>query len=222
VGDDIRTPSIARNPVSPSRKSAKGEKSSAAWRTKTLTTIDQLRCLADPLRLRILSIFAERPHTTKQVADLLGEKPTRLYHHVESLLRAGVIELTETRPNRGTVERYYRAVANQFAVADSLLALETTGSSAPGPVSKIAASILDSTRDDLARLAEEGMESSPDNLPIVARAIVTGTPREIRAIRSKLTALLESKGKAKGEDGSKDNPDALVYGLTIAFYPIKK
>ena len=156
------------------------------------------------------------------MADLLGEKPTRLYHHVESLLRAGVIELTETRPNRGTVERYYRAVANQFTVADSLLALESTGSSAPGPVSKIAASILDSTRDDLARLAEDGNESSRDDLPMVARALVTGSPREIRAIRSKLAALLEPKRNAKGEHGSKDDPDALVYALTIAFYPIKK
>ena len=162
------------------RNAAKHAKSSTPWRTRTLTTIDQLRCLADPLRLRILSIFAEKPHTTKQVADLLGEKPTRLYHHVESLLRVGVIELTETRPNRGTVERYYRAVANQFTVAESLLALESTGSSTPGPVSKMAASILDSTRDDLARLAEEGIESSRDDLPMVARALVTGSPRQIR------------------------------------------
>jgi DNA-binding transcriptional ArsR family regulator len=208
--------------VTASRKTAKREKSSPPWKTRTLTTIDQLRCLADPLRLRILSIFAESPRTTKQVADLLGEKPTRLYHHVESLLNAGVIELTETRPNRGTVERYYRAVANQFTVADSLLALESKGSTVSGPVSKIASSILDSTRDELARLAEEGMEGPEDDLPMVARALVTGSPRQIRAIRGKLAALLEPHGKAKDERGSKNDPHALVYGLTIAFYPIKK
>ena len=57
---------------------------------------------------------------------------------------------------------------------------------------------------------------------MVARALVTGSLREIRAIRSKLAALLEPKGNAKGEHGSKDDPDALVYALTIAFYPIKK
>ncbi len=208
--------------MSSTLNAAKREKSSPPWKTRTLTTIEQLRCLADPLRLRILSLFAERPHTTKQVADRLGEKPTRLYHHVESLLGAGVIELTETRPNRGTVERYYRAVANHFTVADSLLALESAGSSVPGPVSEMAASILNSTRDDLARLAEEGKESSRDHLPMVARALVTGTPRQIRAIRSKLATLLESEGKAKVERGSKQDPSALVYGLTIAFYPLKK
>ena len=57
---------------------------------------------------------------------------------------------------------------------------------------------------------------------MVARALVTGSPRQIRAIRSKLEALLESKGRAKDEQGSKDDPDKLVYGLTIAFYPVKK
>jgi hypothetical protein len=107
-----------------------------------------------------------------------------------------------------------------------LLALESAGSSEPGPVTQIAASILDSTRDDVARSVEEGKGSSQDHLPMVARALVTGTPKEIRAIREKLEALLKPKGKGKPEEksehGAKADPDAIVYGLTIAFYPVKK
>ena len=37
-----------------------------------------------------MELFAEAPRTTKQVAELLGEPPTRLYHHVAALERAGL------------------------------------------------------------------------------------------------------------------------------------
>ena len=37
-----------------------------------------------------------------------------MYHHFEVLERVGLIRLVETKPKRGTVERYYRAVAGEF------------------------------------------------------------------------------------------------------------
>src|SRR5262245_32807602 len=69
--------------------------------------LTEMRALAHPLRLRICQALAERPRTTKQVAALLGEPPTRLYHHVHALERAGLLKLRETRQKRGTHEKYY-------------------------------------------------------------------------------------------------------------------
>src|SRR5580765_2836269 len=78
----------------------------------TLTpNVAEMRALAHPLRLRIMELFAEAPRTTKQVADLLGQPPTRLYHHVAALERAGLLRLKETRKNRGTVEKWYESIA---------------------------------------------------------------------------------------------------------------
>src|SRR5438477_12848542 len=74
-------------------------------------TVADLRALAHPLRLRIMELFAESPKTTKQVAELLGQPPTRLYHHVAALERAGLIHLKETRKNRGTVEKWYESIS---------------------------------------------------------------------------------------------------------------
>ena len=73
-------------------------------------SVAQLRALAHPLRLRVLELFAERPRTTMQVAELLGQPPTRLYHHVNALERAGLIRVRERRPNRGTVEKWFEVV----------------------------------------------------------------------------------------------------------------
>src|SRR5438105_15150276 len=76
--------------------------------------VADLRALAHPLRLRMVELFAEGPKTTKQVADLLGQPPTRLYHHVAALERAGLIVLKSTRQNRGAVEKYYEGIARQL------------------------------------------------------------------------------------------------------------
>src|SRR3954466_4672614 len=70
-----------------------------------------MRALAHPLRLRVIELFGRAPRTTKQVADLLGQPPTRLYHHVAALERAGLLRLTETRKNRGTTEKWDEAIS---------------------------------------------------------------------------------------------------------------
>src|SRR5690349_19465131 len=77
--------------------------------------VAELRALAHPLRLRIFELFAQAPRTTMQVAELLGEPPTRLYHHVHALLRAGLLRLERTVPNRGTVEKHFAAVTKVAA-----------------------------------------------------------------------------------------------------------
>src|SRR3982751_5112700 len=79
--------------------------------------LEQMRALSHPLRIRLLELFAEKPRTTKQAAEVLGEAPTRLYHHVAALERAGLIRLRETRPVRGAVEKYFEATAKRY-VAD--------------------------------------------------------------------------------------------------------
>src|ERR1043166_7584467 len=79
--------------------------------------VADLRALAHPLRLRMMELFAESPKTTKQVAELLGQPPTRLYHHVAALERSGLLVLKETRQNRGTVEKWYAGVAQQVSGA---------------------------------------------------------------------------------------------------------
>ena len=51
-----------------------------------ISDLDQVKALAHPLRMRIIETLAgPEPMTTKQVAEALGEKPTRLYHHVDML-----------------------------------------------------------------------------------------------------------------------------------------
>ena len=84
---------------------------------KVISDLKQIKILADPFRQRVLSAFVKEPRTTKQAADFLGIKPTKLYHHVALLEEHGFLKLTSTNPKRGTTEKYFQATANRFEMS---------------------------------------------------------------------------------------------------------
>jgi hypothetical protein len=146
------------------------------------------------LRLKILGALIAAPRTTKQVAEVLGEKPTKLYHHVEALERAGLIRLTETRPNRGTMEKYFQAVAGQFRVAASIFSRDE----GPAAQEVMLTSILDTTRAELMASFHTATTSrpDPDDAPLVARVTVRGSSAEVRKARRGLMRWVEKLQKA--------------------------
>ena len=69
---------------------------------------EQIRALYDPIRIRIASCL-KKPHTPKQVAEILNIRPNNLYHHFRVLKKAGIIEHVETKKGKGFIkEDYYR------------------------------------------------------------------------------------------------------------------
>src|SRR5262245_12737797 len=81
-------PSVGERPGRPA--TAGGRPASAAVAAERRRATQELRALAHPLRLKLLEAFAGGPRTTMQVAADMGEPPTRLYHHVNALERAGI------------------------------------------------------------------------------------------------------------------------------------
>jgi DNA-binding transcriptional ArsR family regulator len=125
----------------------------------TLKTLDQVKVLADPLRVRILESLCEE-RTTKQVADFLGERPTKLYHHVDALEKAGVIRLTRTRQNRGTLEKYYLAIARAFRMDPQIFSATPRGKKENQVLRNLVSTVMDGTTLDLHKLidTESGSE----------------------------------------------------------------
>jgi Helix-turn-helix domain len=206
-----------------------GGSPSHSWRSSigvdvyTISDLKQVRVLADPFRLKLLGAFGSRPKTTKQVAQQLGEKPTKLYHHVEALKRVGLLVLTETRPNRGTVEKYYQAVAIRFRIGAALISPGENTDPMADETSTMLMSILDTTRAELAEVLNQSAgrpETCSANSAMVARMLLRGQPKHIERFRARLLALLEL---FKAETaGLKPDKEADSYGLTLAFYPVPK
>lgn len=88
--------------------------------TYNLETLEQLRAVADELRLRILEQLAHQAMTVTQLAGVLGEVPAKLHYHVRELEKVGLLKLVETREKGGILEKYYRAVAKGINVPGTL------------------------------------------------------------------------------------------------------
>jgi DNA-binding transcriptional ArsR family regulator len=83
---------------------------------------EQLKALGHPLRLRVLEMLGTEEGeglTNRELAQRLDVDPGHLHFHVRMLLRAGLIQLSETGRGR---EKPYRSVARTIRVAPELIA----------------------------------------------------------------------------------------------------
>jgi DNA-binding transcriptional ArsR family regulator len=202
-----------------SKQGKKAAEASSPLPTHLVTDLAQIRALADPLRLRILGALGCVPRTTKQVADLLGEKPTRLYHHVEALERVGLLRLTGTRPNRGTVEKYYQAVAVQFQVAVSAPSADTAAGEELSAQEAMLTSILEQTGKELLasiRHAPGGLADT-EEAPFVARVTLTASLKKVRALRRQLLNWIEKLRSAGAQAKGQSAQDKVTCTFTAVF-----
>ena len=173
-------------------------------------SLGQLRALAHPVRLRMLELFAETPRTTKQVANLLGEPPTRLYHHAAALERAGLLRLARTKPNRGTIEKFYET--------PKAMAGKMRGAAAA--VQNLASVALDQSR----REVELALVNSKGPRPLVARLIALGDVQRVASIRKRLDSLIRDLRRERERKGqhAAGTDQRWVLTITLAPAPLHK
>jgi len=185
----------------------------------TISSLAQLRALADPLRVRMLEVFCEQERTTKQVAEILGEKPTKLYHHVDALAEAGLIRRTRSRQKRGTVEKYYRAVALQFRADSELFSSAGKVEERQATLTSVVGTVLEQTTAELQALIAIGAaERCLNEEGILSFCEIRASPAEIGKIRRRLERLL--KTLASNDDVAGLRGDERRFRLTVAYYPL--
>jgi DNA-binding transcriptional ArsR family regulator len=87
---------------------------------KPITEIDDPRLvkgLAHPLRIHILRVLEDRVASPSEIAEEIDAPLGNVSYHVRFLARVGLIELASTKPRRGAVEHYYRAVGRPHITA---------------------------------------------------------------------------------------------------------
>ena len=176
--------------------------------------VADLRALAHPLRLRMMELFAESPRTTKQVAELLGEPPTRLYHHVAALERAGLLQLKETRPNRGVIEKWYTSAAQQIQDSPRRRESDTARRRARRAV---AVTALEQAKQEIMAIPAGAKEPA-----LLTRLVIVATPSQVSAVKQWLMdALDELRREFQADDASGEAAIEKCerWALTLAFAP---
>lgn len=70
--------------------------------------------LSHETRAHALTVFTERPASTKEIAEELNKSVSGVWYHVDKLLKLGCIELVRSEKRRGAMEHFYRATVQSF------------------------------------------------------------------------------------------------------------
>lgn len=186
----------------------------------TITDLDTLKVVADPLRLQILETFGSQPRTVKQVAKALGLAPNKLYYHVNMLEEHGLLRVVETRIVSGIIEKIYQVRAYSITVDKALL---TVSESRQENLELMIDSMFDSTRDKLLASARAGVlnlseeAEKPSRLHLgswnftMDAAQATAFVEEFEALMTKYADMISDKV-------ADENNDKLTFSFLHAFF----
>ena len=82
-----------------------------------LTQPAQVRAIGHPLRTTILQLLHERAATVTELAAAVERPKSTVAHHVDVLVRNGLLRVVRTRKVRAIEERFYGRTARLFHVA---------------------------------------------------------------------------------------------------------
>jgi DNA-binding transcriptional ArsR family regulator len=179
-----------------------------------LDTVERLKAMADPIRMRFVLELGTEPRTVKEVAEALGVPPTRLYYHLRILERHGLVEVANRRMVSGIEERSYRIAGDveNWTVSPTLTAsaLYETGA---------LRALFDVVRAEI----EVVLQSSPDltvddpKSPLKAMAV-----SEFAIRPEDLPKLLRDFEKflTKYGERPRDHPEHERYRFFYALYPV--
>jgi DNA-binding transcriptional ArsR family regulator len=185
-----------------------------------ITTLEQLRVFADPLRQQIVESILDQSKTVKQIARELGLAQTKLYYHINLLEEHGFIHVTDTRIVSGIIEKQYRSAARSFAISRSLLnpgtddgaGLAAALDAALEPLrAEIQRSVLDGT-------IETGDEPDPARRLNFHRVQSRMPPEKALEFHKRLHELLEEFDKA--DDSSLESD--IEFELVAILYPVRR
>jgi DNA-binding transcriptional ArsR family regulator len=184
----------------------------------TITDLETLKVIADPLRLQILKTL--HPKTVKDIAIEIDKHPTKLYYHVNQLEKHGFIQVVATNIVSGIIEKQYQATARNYRVDDELLSDQKFREEG---LESLVMAILDDTKGEIRKSIQAGLIELSDKSHKKGRFI--GMNLDLyQEQATELGAQLESLSKQYEalSKTNEDEPGAQPYGFTLALYPIYK
>ncbi|WP_113883227.1 MULTISPECIES: ArsR/SmtB family transcription factor [Cytobacillus] len=121
--------------------------------------LEQQKLISSPLRIKIIYLLAKRAMTAKQVAEELGKSAGSIHYHIQQLYKGEILEIEETKENRGIIEKYYRSKATQFNLKE-VNGQDKGSSSSMGISISLTDDEVKEFQDDLYELMVKYMEKS--------------------------------------------------------------
>lgn len=163
-----------------------------AAETLVVSEPEQLRAVADDLRVGILSLLRSRARSTQELARELDVPKGTVGHHMKVLERAGLVRVVRTRQVRAVTEKFYGRTAFLFVFAAEDEADEAgVGSS-------------------LFRQVAREIDASP-NVATFGQAMARLTPQDAARLKKRIKRLFDDFEAA-------DTPGGSQYRMPVALY----
>lgn len=184
-----------------------------------ISTVGQLKALADPTRLAILeALMGTGPAplpvmSVKELAAVLHEPQTKLYRHVKVLESVGLIRVAASRIVSGIPEQRYQACQRDLDLADALLRQNVDETEA------FVRAVFDRFRSGF--IAEARAHPPPDDAdetaPPATTMVIYGTGRRTPAQATAVRARLSEAMAAFDGDDSED-PEAVPMHVLVSYF----
>lgn len=185
-------------------------------RMRKIDSAEAIKALADPLRLRVLTLLMgdqERSWTVKEIAAELDQPVTKLYHHVNVLEQAELIRDVETRLVSGIVEHRYAAGQRGLEFDDALYKSADTRDASIANVSYL----VDEVRDDLVRYL--GSQDTDPEQAMVSKARVRLTRDEADELRNAMDELLEKFRNRRSSQRPSQRKSLPRFQILVVMHP---
>lgn len=171
-----------------------------------IDSIEQLRAVADVLRMHILNVLTDQPMTVTQLGEALGQAPAKMHYHVRELEKVGLLRLVETREKGGILEKYYQPVAKDFTVSNSLFLRAN-----PDESLATVGAFFDQLRDDFQRAFRLAIEKKDEHFGFALDSkLLYLTLEEHAELSKKIFELFKQYEQPRGIEGEQATLGALV------------
>ncbi|MGA7670091.1 MAG: helix-turn-helix domain-containing protein [Nitrolancea sp.] len=177
-----------------------------------IQTLEELRILANALRLQVLDALIAAPLTATQVGEQLGIISKKLYYHIGELERVGLVRLVHTEVQSGIQLKYYRAVASYYYLTASMLHSDQDVRNADAS-EEFLGFLLESSSNALRRSVNAGtLDKYPESF-VISRRMLRLSPEKATELRDRLRQVEE-------EILASDSPDEeLTFSFVYALFP---
>jgi DNA-binding transcriptional ArsR family regulator len=191
---------------------------------RTISEVDELRALADPTRLALLSALMDQRDgelpimSAKELAARLGEPQTKLYRHIKQLEAVGLVRVAATRMVSGILEQRYQAGQRDFGIASGLLRRHAPESEAVlhAMISNFRDGVLAAMRDESRAPDADAADQEPDYRRTKLFAFESRvTPEQAEQIRARIGDVVDQVSAFNSDVAP---PGSVPVSIFIGYY----
>jgi DNA-binding transcriptional ArsR family regulator len=178
-----------------------------------------IKAMTHSLRFQILTMLNDREWSPNELSEELAEGLSQVSYHIKVLRDFGLIEMTKTRPARGAVEHFYRAIERTIIYMDMAKDMPASGRGI------VINSILGEVNDDVNEAVEAGLYDSRDEYHVNRIPMVLddqGCKDAYDVGVEYVHALLEIAGQSGERLLESENPKPIGMSAVILLFPSKQ